>query len=112
MPRQYWKRQVRIIRPNGRVVRDTQEYGKYLLEAGLAEPVPEEKRFTVRLIDTSNFKEELVYARGRPLKAIPSPENPDRFCPKRKRCRPPRLKLSEEEKEFRSYKRTYQRKCA
>ncbi len=111
MPRQSWRKKVRIIKPNGKIVRDTREYGEYLLESGLAEPVPEEKRFTVRLIDTSDYKEELRYVSGRPLKAEHNPTRPGSFLPGGKRCRPPRQQLDEEEEQFQEYKREYA-KCA
>ena len=103
---------MRIILPSGKVVQDIKEYGEYLLESGLAEPVPEEKRFTVRLIDTSNHKEELKQSSGRPLKAVHNPARPGTFLPGGKRCRPPRQKLGEEEQEFQEYKRTYVKRCA
>lgn len=103
---------MRIILPNGKTVQDTKEYGEYLLEFGLAEPVPKEKRFTVRLIDTSNYKEELKYSSGRPLKSVHNPTRPGTFLLGGKRCRPPRQKLSEKEEEFQEYKREYEKRCA
>ena len=109
MPRQYWRKQVRIILPNGKVIQAAKKYGEHLLETNQAEPVPEEKRFTVRLIDFSGYKEELKYVSGRPLSAKPNPTNPGTLLPGGKRCRPPRQQLSEEEKEFQDYKRS---KCA
>ncbi len=116
MPRQSWRKKVRIIKPNGKIVRDTREFGEYLLESGLAEAVPEEKRFTVRLIDTSNYKEELRHASGRRVVntksksvrknlAVVTASDTHRF-------RPPRQKLSEEEEEFQEYKRDYTKRCA
>ncbi len=107
MPRQSWRKKVRIIKPNGKIVRDTREFGEYLLESGLAEPVPEERRFTIRLIDTSNYKEELTYSSGRPLKTVHNPTRPGTFLPGGKRCKPPRQKVSKDEEEFQKYKSTY-----
>ena len=108
MSRQSWRKKVRIIKPSGRVVQNTREYGLFLLESGLAELVREEKRFTVRLIDNSNFKEELRYSSGRPAETIPNPAKLGTFLPTgQQRCRPPRTKLSKEEKDFSRYKQEY-----
>ncbi len=112
MPRQSWRKKVRIIKPNGKIVRDTREFGEYLLESGLAEAVPEERRFTIRLIDTSNYKEELTYSSGRPLKTVHNPTRPGTFLPGGKRCRPPRQKFSEEEEDFQEYKHDYAKRFA
>ena len=113
--RKYWKKQVRIILPNGRIYHDTREYGVELLRSGRAEPV-EHTRFTVRLSDTSNYKEELRHASGtrvvntkskavRKNLAVVTGRDTHRF-------RPPRQKLTEEEQEFQEYKRDYTKKCA
>ncbi len=104
--RKYWKKQVRIILPNGKIYHDTKEYGLELLRSGRAEAV-EHPRFTVRLIDTSDYKEELRYVSGRPLKAVHNPTRPGTFLPGGKRCRTPRQKLSEDEEQFQEYKSTY-----
>ena len=109
MPRQSWRKKVRSILPNGRVIQETKKHGEHLLETGQAELVPKERRFTVRLIDVSNYKEELKYVSGRPLKATHNRTNLGTFLPGGKRCRPPRQQISEVEKEFRDYKR---KKCA
>ncbi len=50
MTRQFWKKQVRVILPNGRVIRRPRQVGEKLIKDGSAILVKEERRFTVRLL--------------------------------------------------------------
>ena len=50
MTRQYWKKQVRIILTSGKVIQQPKAVGIRLMRSGQALLVPEEARFTVRML--------------------------------------------------------------
>ncbi len=124
MPRQ----RARVITPSNRERFISYHLARSMLEAGDAELV-HKIPLTVRIIDKTEYREELRYQRGRQVgvSKCPSPgecnkypdqdwegkfELPDLATTGRKsvRCRPPRHPICEDEREFQRYKTGFLRR--
>jgi len=118
MSRQHWQKKVRLLDLSGRSSYITELKAQEMIDAGDAE-VLYETPLTIRIIDKVGYQDELHRETGRSVKVSSCPSRKDFDANKARkwvtgfsstRCKTPRHRIPEVEREFQRYKTGFLRR--